>query len=129
MIRRLFLSLLLISQCSVGVLGARAAEITTLAAAHLLPLHVATAEMLDQHAPRQISQDAIFDLPDADSVRPRKLAPMQHPAVFMPAPVPDLLQLCLTADHAAPLADVAALKQKAGKRITSAKPKAAKNAA
>ncbi|WP_018294676.1 hypothetical protein [Mariprofundus ferrooxydans] len=112
MMRRLLFWLLLVSQLSVGVLGARAAEMTMLAASQLLALHVVTAEMMDQHALRQISQCAIIDLPDADTVRPRKPVALQPPAVATPAAVPDpFMTPCGTAEI--PLVDVTSLKQQA----------------
>ena len=126
MMRQLLFWLLLVSQLSVGVLGARAAEITATAAVHLLPLHLVTAEMMDQHALRQISQCAIIDLPDADTVRPRKLAGLQHHVFCVQPLCSGYLYLQLVIGDKARSISVSrmALKRKADKRAAFAKSKA-----
>jgi len=79
MTRRLIFWLLLVCQLSIGVLGARAAEISVLGAAHLFMVDIASQNG-SQHVPWQITRAGMLDLDEADTVRPRKGLELRHPA-------------------------------------------------
>jgi len=123
MIRRVVFWLLLISQLSIGVIGARAAEISVLTVSQLLAQELATTVppylqidlQNDPHSPWQISQAESFDPQAADTVRPRKIKGLSH-VVIDDALIPAACLQRIIAADAVILTTTIELNEKANKQ-------------